>query len=232
MKFRLGQRRSLEPDEAPDYWITYGDLLVSLLMAFALLLFVALARVQAEVKRAEDIVKSNQNAIQIAGNALRGTGMNFALDSATGTLTLNAEVLFAYGSARLRPEAEDQIRKVATVFIPALLQQEGADSVIREIVIEGHTDTVGTYMSNLQLSQERAYSVMKAIVEDTYGAPYATQLQSLIVASGKSEVRPVRDADSIDARRSRRIELHIRSRDDAILKKVLDAARASSGAQH
>jgi chemotaxis protein MotB len=226
MPFFRRPARAPETDEVPEYWITYSDLMVSLLMAFALLLFVALARVQAEAKRAEGIVRANREAIQIAGRALEGTGMDFALDSATGTLTMNAEVLFAYGSAGLRPEAAEEIRKVATVFLPKLLEQKGADSLIREIVIEGHTDTIGTYMYNLKLSQDRAYSVMRAIVENTYGTEYGGKLRSLIVASGKSEVRPIIDGDSIDARRSRRIELHIRSRDDVILKEVLNAARS------
>lgn len=217
--------RQAETDEVPEYWITYSDLMVSLLMTFALLLFLAMARVQAEVSRADRIVKANNQAIKAAATSLVGSGAT--LDSATGALTINEKVLFDYGSAALKPQAVMSIQAVARRFIPALLAQPSVDSLMQEISIEGHTDTVGTYMSNLQLSQQRAYSVMRAMVESTYGEPYADRLRTLIVASGKSEMRPVWTAGSIDAARSRRIEIHIRFRDDAILQQVIEAARAT-----
>jgi chemotaxis protein MotB len=217
-----------DSDEVPEYWITYSDLMVSLLMTFALLLFLALARVQTEVGRAETLVNANKNAILVAGKALQGSGNLIALDTLTGTLSMNAEVLFAYGSAELRPVAAEQIRRIAIEFIPRLLEQPSVDSLIQEIVIEGHTDTVATYMWNLRLSQERAYAVMRAMVESTYGMPHAERLRSLVVASGKSEVRPIVLDGKIDDARSRRIEIHIRFRDDAILERILDATQPSA----
>ena len=226
--FGRKRRPRRELDEVPEYWITYSDLMVGLLMTFALLLFLAMAKVQQEVRAAEGVIRANKDAIRLAGEQLQGSGRTVMLDSATGTLTLNSELLFAYGSAKLKPEALDQINGIATVFLPALLKQPSVDTLLQEIVVEGHTDTVGTYMSNLVLSQQRAYSVMNALVEATYGMSYAPRLRTLIVASGKSEVRPVFGVDGIDAARSRRIEIHLRFRDDAILKRIVEATHAAS----
>jgi hypothetical protein len=72
---------------------------------------------------------------------------------------------------------------------------------------------------------------MHALVESTYGMSYAPRLRDLIVASGKSEVRPVVVDGQIDAAKSRRIEIHLRFRDDAILKKIFESAKTESDGQ-
>jgi chemotaxis protein MotB len=227
MLIRRGKRAVAEADEAPEYWITYSDLMVSVLMTFALLLFLALARVQAEVRKASAIVDAGKQAIQAAGQSLTGAVGRVAFDSASGTLTLPADVVFAFGSSQLSADGEAQIDQIATRFLPKLLSQPAVDTVVQEIVIEGHTDTVGTYLTNLILSQDRAAAVMRQIVTDTEDSTYGPRLQQLIAASGKSEVRPIYDASGhINAAKSRRIEIHIRFRDDAILKRVLEATRA------
>jgi chemotaxis protein MotB len=217
-------RHADEADEVPEYWITYSDLMVSLLMVFALLLFLAMARLQAEKKRVADAIAGVQVAIGAAGTVLKGSGGgSIVVDSVSGTLTMNSELLFSYGSAVLHPEAEQQISRIATVFLQGLLRKPSVDTLLQEIVVEGHTDTVGTYMSNLVLSQQRAYSVMRAMVESTYGMPHAERLRRLIVASGKSEVMPIRGTDGqIDAARSRRIAIRLRFRDDVMLKQLLE----------
>ena len=220
-------RQATESDEIPDYWITYSDLMVGLLMTFALLLFLAMAKIQREVRAAEGVINANKDAIRLAGEQLKGTGQTVTLDSATGTLTLNSELLFGYASARLKPEAIGQINAIGTVFLPSLLRQASVDTLLQEIVVEGHTDTVGTYMSNLVLSQQRAYSVMNALVDATSGQDYAPRLRTLIVASGKSEVRPIFGPLGYDAAKSRRIEIHLRFRDDAILKRIFEATRGA-----
>lgn len=231
MRFRA-VRRHAESDEVPEYWITYSDLMVSLLMAFALLLFLAMARVQTEIRVAEQTVSTLNAALKSSAEALEGSGALIAFDTTTGTLTMNSEVLFNYGSASLRPEAMQPIQQVATRLIPALLAKPAVDTMLQEITIEGHTDTVGSYMSNLRLSQDRAYAVMQAMVEFADSLPNARRFETLVASSGKSEVRPIVRADgTVDAAKSRRIEIHIRLRNDAILKQVLRAAENQAGRQ-
>src|SRR5688572_11867700 len=99
-------RHTDDADEVPEYWITYSDLMVSLLMVFALLLFLAMARLQAEKKRVSDAIAGVQGAIGAAGSVLKGSGGTIVVDSVSGTLTMNSELLFGYGSAVLHPEAE------------------------------------------------------------------------------------------------------------------------------
>lgn len=219
-------RRLEDTDDAPEYWIAYSDLMVSLLMVFALLLFLALARMQRVVEDAEVIVEGLSEAIKEASAGLRGSTGSIHFDPHTGALLLDAEVLFGYGSSNLRPEARRAVEDVALRYMPVVLKNPAVDTMLQEIVVEGHTDTIGSYMSNLQLSQARAYSVMKAMVESTYGTPHAPRLRELVVASGKSEIRPVRINGRIDQRRSRRIEIHFRTRNDVLLQRIFKSAGA------
>ena len=39
---------------------------------------------------------------------------------------------------------------------------------VSEIIIEGHTDSVGSYIDNLLLSQQRAYNVASYVLADDY----------------------------------------------------------------
>ncbi len=210
------------PDESPDYWITYSDLLVSLLMVFALLLVLTLTKMQQQVVDARKTIAANQRALALAADSVGNRLPGVAFDPKTQTVSINSEVLFGYGSAEVKPEAESIVVKLATEYLPLLLSDTATMGRIQEILIEGHTDTVGTFVSNLDLSQRRAYSVMRTMVEATYGQSYAEKLRTLMTASGRSESEPAKSADGIyDAARSRRIVVRIRFRDDEILKRLL-----------
>lgn len=223
MRSRARSQRAGEAEEAPEFWIAYSDLLVSLLMVFALLLFLALSKIQQEVRLAQEVGESITQVLLRGQEALEGTGTGIRLDSVSKAITLDAEVLFEFGSATLQPQAVATISDVATKFIPAVLADTAVAPMLEAIVIEGHTDTVGTYLLNLQLSQARAHSVMAAVITAASGQSYEDRLKQLLVASGRSKVKPVRDHDGrINPELSRRIEIHFRTRDDLLLNRIFE----------
>jgi chemotaxis protein MotB len=226
-------------DEAPEYWVTYSDLLVSLLVVFALLLFTTLARMQRDRALAEasrvtvrQTVDRTDGVIRTAGDVMGARG-GVRFDSTTRTLTVSDEMLFPFGRAELRAEGRRLVDAVATQFLPRLLADTGVDRHMEAIVVEGHTDTVGTYLSNLDLSQRRAQSVLRQIVEATDSLPGAERLRELLVASGRSKVEALRAAREgrYDSDKARRIVIRVRMRDDELLRQVLGevgAARAAA----
>lgn len=216
-------------DEPPEYWVTYSDLLVSLLVVFALLLFASLARMQVEratADRTREAVRrtlaTSDLAMHTAVSALGDSGV-VGYDARTRTLTVRDEVLFDFGSAALKPHGEDVVRRIATQFLPGLLGDTAVSGHIEAIVVEGHTDTVGTYLSNLDLSQRRAQTVMRELVTMTDSEPYAELARSLLVASGRSEVDALEAASEghYDATLARRIVLRVRLRDAEMLRQLL-----------
>jgi outer membrane protein OmpA-like peptidoglycan-associated protein len=113
---------------------------------------------------------------------------------ARGTvITLSGSVVFPSGGSDLLPSARNKLSEVAT----ALLQGDAAS----KIVVEGHTDSVGSAEKNQALSMRRAASVRDALV--AHGVP-----GDRVSVAGYGSTRPVADNDS-DAGRAnnRRVEI-------------------------
>ena len=106
-------------------------------------------------------------------------------------LTLG-DVLFDTGKATLKPGAYATVDRLATV-----LKQDAA----RKVLIEGHTDSVGSDEYNQELSERRAATVQAALFERGVDA-------SQISTVGKGETTPVASNDSLVGRQqNRRVEL-------------------------
>lgn len=113
--------------------------------------------------------------------------------AALPSLTLQLE--FTSGQAGIRPEFEKDLRAAAD-FIQA---HPGA-----RILVEGHTDSIGSVESNLGLSKARAAEVRRYLVEthNLDGARIETQ--------GFGEARPVADNATPDGRvRNRRVVITV-----------------------
>ena len=106
-------------------------------------------------------------------------------------LTLG-DVLFDTGQATLKSSAYATLDRLAT----ALRDKSG-----RKVLIEGHTDNVGSDESNQGLSERRAQSVQSALMQRDVA-------RSQVTAIGKGENFPIASNDSVDGRQSnRRVEL-------------------------
>jgi chemotaxis protein MotB len=221
-------------DEVPEFWVVYSDLLVSLLVVFVLLLFLALTRIeqrrQAErttARQVGTVRAETDEAIAAAAQSMGDSSISY--DPRSRTISVRDEVLFAFGSATLRPEALSLIERLGGRFSRELLATPRVARRIEAIVVEGHTDTVGTYLTNLDLSQRRAQSVMQALVRQAQGQSYEQALRGLLVASGRSEVEAVRPDGSYNPSRARRIVLRVRLRADDLLDILLAPNPAETG---
>jgi outer membrane protein OmpA-like peptidoglycan-associated protein len=141
------------------------------------------ARALAE-KRLADALKSLEEIAKIKEEA-RGL-----------VITLSGSVLFASGKTALLPIAKDSLSRVAKV-----LQQQPDE---KKIVVEGHTDSVGSDDANMKLSQGRADSVREFLVSEGVKA-------DRIRAVGKGETTPIADNKSAEGRaNNRRVEIVIK----------------------
>jgi outer membrane protein OmpA-like peptidoglycan-associated protein len=106
-------------------------------------------------------------------------------------LTLG-DVLFDTGQATLKSGAYGTLDRLATAL------REKSE---RKVLIEGHTDNVGSDESNQGLSERRAQSVQSALMQRDVA-------RSQVTALGKGENFPIASNDSADGRQSnRRVEL-------------------------
>lgn len=141
---------------------------------------------------------------------------NITIDEKTGSISLPAEVLFDKDSYVLKNEAKASLRKILSEYFNAILKDPKILSNIENIIIEGHTDSDGSYIYNLDLSQKRAYEVMNFI----YTFYKSDKLQKLLMASGRSFSDPVYVNGVEDKDKSRRIEIKFSIKNDNALKDV------------
>ena len=122
----------------------------------------------------------------------------------------SSEVLFQPGSADLSPEGQAQISRVAETFRE--LAAEIPPEIDWVLEVDGFTDDTplsgqGAFKDNWELSQARALSVVKYLIEAQGFAP------KRLAAAGFGEFRPVAAGKSPEARaQNRRIELKLTER--------------------
>lgn len=109
-----------------------------------------------------------------------------------GIVVTLGDVLFDTDKATLKPGAYSTIERLATVL---------KEDPSRRVLIEGHTDSVGSGEYNQALSERRARSVQSALFERGVEA-------SQISTVGKGETTPVASNDTAAGRQqNRRVEL-------------------------
>ena len=151
-------------------------------------------------------------------------GKNIDIDKKTGSLRLASNVLFGSGEDAIKPEAKVALKKAFEEYIGTLVNDPAIRPHLDKIIIEGHTDSVGSYIYNLNLSQKRALAVMEYLITLDFTKKH--NIRPLMTASGRAYIDLIKVNGVEDKDASRRIEIKFRLKnEDAIneISKVLDA---------
>ncbi|MCI8801682.1 MAG: OmpA family protein, partial [Lachnospiraceae bacterium] len=125
------------------------------------------------------------------------------------------------------------LREIIPMYLDVLMQDRFRD-YIAEIIIEGHTDTDGSYEMNMELSYDRAYSVAKFCMDSRNGLSEEKieQLRGILTVNGRSYSQPVyvKDAqgnptDQVDMEASRRVEIKFRLKEDEMIEKIAEVLK-------
>ncbi len=135
-------------------------------------------------------------------------GNKIAIDKKSGALRLSSKILFDKGSSRLKERAKVELRESFKRYIAALMNNRVIRPHIKRIIIEGHTDSDGGYLYNLELSQKRALAVMKYLLTLPISKKY--HLKKYLVASGRAYMDRIIRHRREDKDASRRIEIKFR----------------------
>lgn len=235
--------------EEISFWLSYTSLMAGLLFIFILLIgaiFLKSIVLKSNVEKDRKIEELNaqiilmQNISQeqkvkiksVTGVKLKviaelkeSLGKNISFDTKSGSLRLSSNILFDKGSFILKERAKIELKNVFINYIGSLLSNKTVKNKLDRIVIEGHTDSDGTYLLNLNLSQQRAYAVMNYLLSLEFTK--RNNLQALLVASGRSYLDTItNDKNQEDKLLSRRIEIKFRLKnDDAMyqIERILDS---------
>jgi outer membrane protein OmpA-like peptidoglycan-associated protein len=117
---------------------------------------------------------------------------------ARGTILSMSDILFETGKATLKQELKENLAAIGAILQSLLTESE--------VIVEGHTDNVGSADYNQKLSEQRAAAVMQYLIERGIEA---TRLESV----GYGLTKPVADNGTEEGRaKNRRVELVIKDK--------------------
>lgn len=222
--------------EADDFWPSFTDMLTTILLVMLLILITAVqvekdnfaeAKAEAEIQKEaaenerkesekyketiNNILGVKQSIIEDLQQSFGESDLEIDIDPKTGAIKFQENLLFETGKSIIAPEFEKQLKEFIPQYFEILFSEY--EEEIAEVLIEGHTDDVGSFNYNLELSQERAFSVVQYILSDEFGGfPYKEQVQVKITANGRSYSNPKfkEGSQEIDRDESRRVEFKFR----------------------
>lgn len=210
------KRTEYESKDENAFALSTGDLMVSLLFIFILLLMGALLQVQEKAEQDEEIVKRYD---QIKTQLYIDLQQEFKDDLAVWRATIDStlcirfqepSMLFDEGQSLLKPKFKNILDDFFPRYIAVLSRDEYRDN-IEEIRIEGHTNSNGGYYSNMELSQDRTRAVLQycfSLMSDDL----EEWLKGLVTANGLSSSHLILKMNGEeDKDLSRRVEFRVRT---------------------
>ena len=173
-----------------------------------------------QARRIDDLVGVRTNIIRELSNALTAADLKAKVD-ANGSIVLDSAVFFETGKSDIKEEGKALLDRFVPVYLQVLLGAEYQD-FLGEIIIEGHTDSTGTYDNNLKLSQQRALQVALYVLNmPQLSRQQKTMLQQILTATGKSWADLIYDASGReDAEASRRVEFKFSLKDADMIEEM------------
>ena len=204
--------RSKDEGEKP-FWISFADLMTALMTLFLVVMAVSLMIVtkkineatQAEDQRNADILSICQS-IQTSAR-LKDAGIE--VDCKNYRINFGIAGRFAHNDYRLNEVGRNRLNTI----VPIILEEANSplgEKWFKQVVIEGFTDTDGSYLYNLNLSLRRSEWVMCSLLDPKFISGLSLteqekqQVKQLFLAGGVSFNSA---KDSKEA--SRRVELRM-----------------------
>ena len=217
--FFINKKKKEIQIEETNYWLSIGDLMASILMIFMLLFIVKTIETGQELRKKEEIIEGftglKKNIISKIQKDFEERGIKVDLDPQTGTIKIDDKILFNTGEYLLKPEGKKYLNEFVPIYINLLLNDEQVKKELSQIIIEGHTDDVGSYIYNMELSQKRAFEVIKYIYDEMPNFKGKEELKRYITANGRSNIKVLRDnSGNIDRDKSRRVEFQFKLKGD------------------
>ena len=169
-------------------------------------------------QKLDDLVGVRTKIIRDLSAALASANIKASVDARTGDIMLESTVFFDVGKSTIKDSGQTFLSQFVPLYLSVLLSDDYVD-YLGEIIIEGHTDTQGSYLTNLELSQQRALSVATYCLQ----LPGLTEqqqekLRQVLTAKGRSYSDPVYAEDgTVDMDASRRVEFKFRLKDSEMI---------------
>ncbi len=157
-----------------------------------------------------DIVEIKKSILEELTAGFAAAEIDVRVDAVTGEIILSDSILFENESYTLSESGKAYLDRVFAVYSDVLLGDEYSGN-ISGIVFEGHTNTLGTFDYNQDLSEKRAKAVYDHCVESDANGMNEAQRASLSEIGqtiGRAYTDPVyTESGEVDMEASRRVVL-------------------------
>ncbi len=224
MNFKY-QKLFKQEEEEGRFWPSFTDLLTTILLCFMLIFIIMMVikslQIEEMKKTLDQIMGVRAKLVKELRGEFSDSAYGIEVDEKTGAIIFNTEILFAYDDAKLKKDSFAFLDEFVPRYLDVLLES-GYEEYIAEIIIEGHTDRDGDYLYNLELAQDRAYSVAAYVLSEQF--PYKhiqEELEQKLTVNSKSysDFR-TDEGGNYSADASRRVEFKFRLKDEEILNKT------------
>jgi len=186
--------RARDEGEKP-FWISFADLMTAMMILFLVVMVASLSSVtqriqqaeQGEKQRGKDIAKLCQD-LKLRAGELNST---IVVDCRDNRISFGEAGRFGHNQYFLNSQGQQALQDVVPLILDAADSEEGR-KWLKQVVIEGFTDTDGSYLYNLHLSLQRSEWVMCSLldsrspVQKGLSAERQQQIRSMFLAGGVS----------------------------------------------
>ena len=146
-------------------------------------------------------------------------GNSIQIDEKSGAIKFSSNILFDQASSVLKEDSKKELKNTLKKYLSTLLEDKEIRKNIENITIEGHTNSDGTYLSNLALSQQRAQAVMQFLYDSNIIDKKL--ISKYINSSGRSDSDLILNKDGAeDKDASRRIEIKFNLKNEDAMKEI------------
>lgn len=155
-------KKSKDPAEKP-FWISYADLMTSLMVLFLVTMSVALLAVTKEVDQKKQAQETYENEISQLLNEIEQASAEYpgmTVDKARQVIDFGPKALFKWKDYSVTEETARTLRDFVQHKLLRIARSELGQKVLKRVVVEGYTDITGDYLYNLDLSLKRSHRVL------------------------------------------------------------------------
>lgn len=183
------------------------------------------ALLDAQQAKLDKLVGVRTEIIEELMGALRQSNITGANVDDSGAIVFSSEMMFSTGSAGLNETGKQFLNRFLPNYLKVLMSEEYSRNV-SQIIIEGHTDTSGSYMTNVELSQDRALSVLRYVMSDEFtgiSAAEKQRLEEVVTINGRAYSDPIYNEDgTVNMSASRRVVIKFRLNDEDMVTEMLN----------
>jgi len=174
---RIILKKGSKDEAEKPFWISYADLMTSLMVLFLVVMSVTLLAVTKKLDESTNPGKERDEDIKTCLSHVKETeGDGIIVDEANHLINFGTQALFKFRDYSIPPDTATRLRAFTRRLLDKAHEPE-CKKWLKRVEVEGYTDRTGDYLYNLNLSLNRSHRVMCVLLSDPLADPNALTLQ-------------------------------------------------------